>query len=676
MNSQLFSSSLSLSLVCFLLVILLKIQSSSTNPDLCGSPFRCGNVTAGYPFWGGRDRPDPSCGHPKLKLDCHDNLTTTITINEVNYNVLDFNESTNTLKIAREEYYEDGICPPLLQSSRFRIRNTTIDSQLFDFSRPDEYENVTLLYGCPPSSTNILEHFTCQINDDPHNDHGFIEPGAKGPGACNASVFVPVPKKLYEPTTGNSSALVQALQEGFELKWKVIGGLPCEDCTNSKGSCGYSIATNETICYCPDRIPPFSDRPCFTYPDPASLPSEPASTYPTLKASPASSPDNAAYAGIAAGVVGTIIILSIFLIIGLIYRTKNCRNMEAFMRNFGSLAPTRYNYSDVKKMTNSFSNKLGKGGYGDVYKGKLPDGRLVAVKLLKESKGDGEEFTNEVASISRTSHVNIVGLLGFCYTMNKRALIYEFMSNGSLDKFINDEESSSTDQILEWKTRYQIAIGIARGLEYLHRGCNTRIVHFDIKPHNILLDEDFCPKISDFGLAKLCKRKESIISMLGARGTAGYIAPEVFCRTFGEVSYKSDVYSYGMMILEMVGGRKNIAGIVSHTSEIYFPNWIYKQIEPGNDIEFHGVVTEEEKEIAKKMIIVSMWCIQTIPSDRPSMSKALEMLEGSLESMQIPPKPSLSLPARSPIPLSSFSTSTSSLIPISQGEICTDLSNE
>ncbi|KAL5811671.1 hypothetical protein ACOSQ3_026621 [Xanthoceras sorbifolium] len=393
----------------------------------------------------------------------------------------------------------------------------------------------------------------------------------------------------------------------------------------------------------------------------------------SLKASPASSP---AIATIAAIVLITIAILPICLIRCLLYRTENCQNMEAFMRNFGSLAPTRYNYSDVKKMTNSFSNKLGKGGYGDVYKGKLPDGRLVAVKLLKESKGDGEEFSNEVASISRTSHVNIVGLLGFCYTMNKRALIYEFMSNGSLDKFINDEESSSTYQILEWKTRYQIAIGIARGLEYLHRGCNTRIVHFDIKPHNILLDEDFCPKISDFGLAKLCKRKESIISMLGARGTAGYIAPEVFCRTFGEVFYKSDVYSYGMMILEMVGGRKNIAGIVSHTSEIYFPNWIYKQIEPGKDFEFHGVVTEEEKEIAKKMIIVSMWCIQTIPSDRPSMSKALEMLGGSLESMQIPPKPSLSLPARSPIPLSSFSTSTSSLIPISQGEICTALSNE
>ncbi|KAL5811675.1 hypothetical protein ACOSQ3_026625 [Xanthoceras sorbifolium] len=153
--------------------------------------------------------------------------------------------------------------------------------------------------------------------------------------------------------------------------------------------------------------------------------------------------------------------------------------------------------------------------------------------------------------------------------------------------------------------------------------------------------------------------------MLGARGTIGYITPEVFCRIFGEVSHKSDVPLSTIMaiILEMVGGRKNIDGIVSHTSEIYFPNWIYKQIEPGKDFEFHGVVTEEEK------------CIQTIPSNRPSMSKVLEMLEGSLESMQIPPRPSLSLPARSPIPLSSFSTPTSLHIPASLEEICIDLSD-
>lgn len=197
-------------------------------------------------------------------------------------------------------------------------------------------------------------------------------------------------------------------------------------------------------------------------------------------------------------------------------------------------------------MTNSFAHLLGKGGYGTVYKGKLlDDGRDVAVKILKQSEGNGEEFFNEVASLSRTSHVNIVSLLGFCYERNKRAIIYEFMPNGSLDKFISENMSVK----MEWERLYDIAVGVSRGLEYLHNGCVSRIVHFDIKPQNILLDKDLCPKISDFGLAKLCKNKESIMSMLDARGTAGYIAPEVFSRNFGGVSHNQMCIGMGWWFL-------------------------------------------------------------------------------------------------------------------------------
>ena len=324
-------------------------------------------------------------------------------------------------------------------------------------------------------------------------------------------------------------------------------------------------------------------------------------------------------------------------------KTEQYKSVEVFLKSCTSIALKMYCYSDVKKMTNSFKLKLGQGGFGSVYKGKLHDGSLVAVKVLSELKGSGEEFINEVASISRTSHVNIVTLLGFCFEGRKRALIYEFMSNGSLEKFIYDG-SSSTERQLGWEKLYQIAIGIARGLEYLHRGCNTRILHFDIKPHNILLDEDFCPKISDFGLAKLCPRKESIISMLTARGTIGYIAPEIVCRNIGGVSHKSDVYSYGMMVLEMVGGRKNIEVVVDKTSEIYFPHWIYQQLEQDGELGLCSIMNDEENMTAKKMIIVSLWCIQTDPSNRPAMTRVVEMLEGSLDSLQIPPKPFLSSP--------------------------------
>jgi len=339
----------------------------------------------------------------------------------------------------------------------------------------------------------------------------------------------------------------------------------------------------------------------------------------------------------------------------LFWRENPTNNViQEFLKEQGPLPITRYNYSEIKKMTNSFKNKLGQGGFGSVYKGKLHDGSVVAVKILVESKGNGQEFINEVASISRTSHVNIVRLLGFCFHGSKRALIYEFMPNRSLDKFIYEQKNSlQVAHQLDCKILYDIAIGIARGLEYLHRGCNTKILHFDIKPHNILLDENFSPKISDFGLAKICSRKESAISITFARGTVGYIAPEVFSRNFGVVSHKSDVYSYGMMILEMVGRRKNIEVEVDCSSELYFPHWIYDRLESNNELDLEIVKNEIDEKTMRKMAVIGLWCIQTNLSTRPTISSVVEMLENRVELLQLLPKPFLSSPSPSPVHLSS-----------------------
>ena len=310
------------------------------------------------------------------------------------------------------------------------------------------------------------------------------------------------------------------------------------------------------------------------------------------------------------------------------------RNTEALIVSYGSLAPKRYKYTEIANITSSLNNKLGEGGYGTVFKGRLHDGRLVAVKFLHECKGNGEEFVNEVMSIGRTSHINIVSLFGFCLESSKRALIYEYMPNGSLDQYIYSENPKET---LGWQKLYTIAIGIARGLEYLHHCCNTRIVHFDIKPQNILLDQDFCPKIADFGLAKLCLAKESKLSMTGARGTIGFIAPEVHSRTFGVVSTKSDVYSYGMMLLEMVGGRKNVNLEVQKSSEKYFPDWIHEHFAQDDGLQVCEVTSEVE-EIARKMILIGLWCIQVLPTHRPTMTKVLEMFERGVDTLDMPPK--------------------------------------
>ncbi|XP_034219215.1 rust resistance kinase Lr10-like [Prunus dulcis] len=310
--------------------------------------------------------------------------------------------------------------------------------------------------------------------------------------------------------------------------------------------------------------------------------------------------------------------------------------VEEFLDAYKNLMPRRYSYSDIKKMTNDFKNKLGQGGFGSVFKGELSNGHLVAVKMLSGSKGKGQDFINEVATIGRIHHVNVVQLIGFCSQGSKRALVYDFMHNGSLDNYIFPEREKYI--ILSWERMHEIALGVAHAIEYLHQGCDMQILHFDIKPHNILLDENFTSKISDFGLARFYPRDNNTISLTAVRGTMGYIAPEMFYRSIGGVSYKADVYSFGMLLLEMAGRRKNLNAQAEHSSQIYFPSWIYDQLEKGLSVEIEDG-SEYDKKIAKKMVMVALCCIQLTPIDRPSMSKVVEMLEGDVELLQMPPKP-------------------------------------
>ena len=263
----------------------------------------------------------------------------------------------------------------------------------------------------------------------------------------------------------------------------------------------------------------------------------------------------------------------------------------------------------------------------------------MAVKMSENSTGEGEEFINEVATIGLIHHANIVRLLGFCSEGTRRALIYEYMPNESLEKYIFSRDSSISQELLVPKKMVDIALGIARGMEYLHQGCNKRILHFDIKPHNILLDYNFNPKISDFGLAKLCARDQSIVTLTAARGTMGYIAPELYSRNFGGVSYKSDVYSFGMLVLEMVSGRRNSDPSVDSQNEVYLPEWIFERVITGQDLVLSREMTGGEKEKVRQLAMVALWCIQWNPKNRPSMTKVVNMLTGRLENLQMPPKP-------------------------------------
>ncbi|CAN1831632.1 Rust resistance kinase Lr10 [Linum perenne] len=293
--------------------------------------------------------------------------------------------------------------------------------------------------------------------------------------------------------------------------------------------------------------------------------------------------------------------------------------IEEFIQNH-NLMPIRYSYSNIKNFTGGFKDKLGEGGFGSVYKCKLRSGSFAAVKILgkKSTAGGVQDFINEVATIGRIHHTNVVRLIGFCSEGSKRALVYEFMPNGSLEG--GGQKTLSLEQL------YRISIGVARGIEYLHSGCAMQILHFDIKPHNVLLDDNFNPKLSDFGLAKLYN---------AVRGTIGYMAPELFYKNIGIVSHKADVYSFGMLLLDMAEKRNN-------SNAVYFPFWVHDQVStPGTSIAVGDDVTEEENDVAKKMVIVGLWCIQTNPESRPPMNKVLEMLEGELESLPLPPRPVL-----------------------------------
>ncbi|XP_059631025.1 G-type lectin S-receptor-like serine/threonine-protein kinase SD2-5 [Cornus florida] len=294
--------------------------------------------------------------------------------------------------------------------------------------------------------------------------------------------------------------------------------------------------------------------------------------------------------------------------------------------------PIRFEYKDLQAATNNFSVILGHGGFGSVYKGMLKDGTQIAVKRL-EGVGQGKkEFQAEITTIGSIHHVHLVKLRGFCKEGTHCLLAYEYMTNGSLDRWIfNDGREGLT---LDWETRFKIAMGMAKGLAYLHEGCSVKIVHCDIKPENVLLDDNYQAKISDFGLVKLMTREQSCVVTM-ARGTRGYLAPEWV--TDIPISEKSDVYSFGMVLLEIIGGRRNFKPEVS-SEKAHFPTYALRMLEEGRlkEILDSKLNTQERDGTVITATKVAFWCIQRDMSLRPSMAKVVQMLEGSRAVAQPP----------------------------------------
>ncbi|XP_017183103.2 rust resistance kinase Lr10-like isoform X2 [Malus domestica] len=627
------SRSFTLSWWPFILAFLVLCCSSETcnaKDDSTNCTSSCGNIhNISYPF---RLKDDPKhCGHILYTLSCENNITVLDLPYSGKYYVLaiDYNNKTirlldpgldnnncssmprNSPSYISEPYTSDDPTTYLpLSTSIFYLRcRNKMNSSLYVDTAPCLNNSATSLI--QPKSYSYVK-----VGPD-DMEVGDLEEGCGAEGI--ALMLLDYSKEYYK---ASYEYIHSALMYGFELRvyW------PDE----LEPSCGYRSATRRPKCF-PRTISGFYLRKNVNSRNfPRWLP----------------------FKSMVRGwgiLMGTGLFLIVRLLLGvpvvtvfLVYKWRRRHwsmysTIEDFLQCNNNFMPIRYSYSEIKKMTRKFNDKLGEDGFGSVFKGKLRSGRFVAIKVLGKPKANGQDFISEIATIGRIHHANVVQLVGYCVDGSKRALVYDFMPNGSLDKYIYSKEGSIP---LSIKNMYEISLGVAQGIEYLHQGCDMQILHFDIKPHNILLDENFKAKISDFGLAKLYPVDNSIVSLTAARGTMGYIAPELFYKNIGGVSYKADVYSFGMLLMEMASRRKNWKATVEHSSQIFFPLWVYDQYIVGNDLEMDNV-TEEEKKVIRKMVITALWCIQMKPSDRPSMSKVIEMLGGNVECLQMPLRPSL-----------------------------------
>eukprot|EP00253_Pinus_taeda_P028463 PITA_28463 len=563
----------------------------------CENTSKCGTMNITYPFGVGNS----GCGHPKFQINCVQNSSPIIEIHGQSYTILRF--YTHKFVIAKGkncnffDHLDNKIHMPLSENG----------DDLFKISGK---ENRTLdVYRCNISFQDALDSI-----------------GEQELSKCNATVYYDFYRSGHSSIPGCSIEQVDVEVGKTQcVSTDTQRDNSCNSCKASGGLCGYNIldSTWPFLCYC--KGGPRTDT--------------------------CSGNGNKGKNGVAIGVsVGAAVLIAAGLLVCITLYTKRTKpgrrcsvsKVEEFLKQYADQMPTRYSLSQIKKITNSFAEKLGEGGFGVVYKGKLRNGTLVAVKLLDRHRhGESTDFMNEVATIGRLHHVNLVSLLGYCFESFTSALVYEFMPNGSLEKFIFAGKEKGS--LLRWENLYSIALGVARGIAYLHQDCEKRIIHFDIKPHNILLDADFTPKVSDFGLAKLCRKGDDHISMTAARGTPGYVAPEVCDRALGPVTDKSDVYSFGMLLLEIVGQRKNIDWKVSHSSQFYFPEWAFKLLERGElgmRLSGGGELVAEDEEKAIRMTKVGLWCIQYNYEDRPSMSSVVQMLAGNGGDVANPPLPS------------------------------------
>ncbi|KAL9381256.1 hypothetical protein Peur_026913 [Populus x canadensis] len=607
----------------------------------CMKSFDCGNIKGvGYPF-SGSDRPD-YCGYPGFELGCS-NQDPEITIMQLSYKLLGINSQSRTLNVSRTDYTKN-LCPTLLS-------NTSLNPNLL--SSTSDQAQVTLYYGCPsPSPPALSSQFTCNINDTVmvgnfitvnYSVLSITDPSLISYlTTCNNSVKFPAHQSAIVPilVSSNVSQFLEAINQGFELEWSANDSL-CDTCESSGGQCGYNKTTTAFTCYCADQPQDFE---CSSSPQ-------------------ASSQSTRSNRALKIGLSSAGALVGAFLgcwIMAFIQRKRRKAALEkteelpiatpsskglATSTNLSQTTPSLsslksdidkgstyfgvrvFSHDELEEATNFFdsSRELGDGGFGTVYYGVLRDGHEVAVKRLYENNMKRtEQFMNEIEILAHLQHRNLVKLHG-CTSRHSRELllVYEYIPNGTVADHLHGRQSNSG--LLTLPVRLSIAIETASALVYLHA---SDVIHRDVKTNNILLDNDFCVKVADFGLSRLFPTNVTHLTT-APQGTPGYVDPEYYqCY---QLTDKSDVYSFGVVLIELISALQAV-DTNRRRHDINLSNMAVNKIQNHALNELVDPFLGFDKDFVVRRMVTSVAelafrCLQQQREMRPTMEEVLEILK-------------------------------------------------
>ncbi|KAM5571204.1 LEAF RUST 10 DISEASE-RESISTANCE LOCUS RECEPTOR-LIKE PROTEIN KINASE-like 1.2 [Rosa sericea] len=575
----------------------------------CKQPFNCGKVTnISYPFWGGPNRPQ-KCGRLGFELtNCEDETPLPhIKMGDLDFYVSSISgqEFVHTMTIARSDLW-DSPCTDLLV-------NTTLDYTRFSYVQT--VRNLTLYYGCVPQEESVLNNFTCKIDGTAKDIAYYVDDSLSrvqvNGTSCLIKIRVPIFWEGFDGMPDNATAEVEkVLNQGFQVEYSADWE-HCRFCMNSNGICGSNSTTDSFLCLCGDQ--PYN----FTCP---------------ISHGSKVNWKRKVVVGLCS-VVGTI---AVMCFIFFIWRRRNRNRYGPSSYASGSIYSKSYSRSDTEKgsaylgvhvftykeleqATNYFdsSKEIGDGGFGTVYYGKVRDGRSVAVKRLYETNCKRvEQFMNEIDILARLRHQNLVLLYG-CTSRHSRELllVYEYVPNGTLADHLHGGKAKPG--ALPWHTRINIAVETASALSYLHA---SEIIHRDVKTTNILLDNNFCVKVADFGLSRLFPTDVTHIST-APQGTPGYVDPDY--NQCYQLTTKSDVYSFGVVLVELISSLPAV-DITRHRQEINLSNMAINKIQKHalHELVDPSLGYESDFKVRKMINAVAelaFRCLQNETDMRPSM---------------------------------------------------------